>query len=289
MKLKIRNGKKVRYLSVYLLTLFTCFIPIYMTNTNRYNLWFCITIIPVLMFIISNLEYCRTKKDRLFGGLLVLYVIVFGIYTIIYLKSYWAWIYNSITFIMVWILTGYSSGKKNQDYRNSLIDAIIVIFTIAVIVSLLANIIGIDAIYWDIRSFHIRSRSSGIFLDKRLTWVYMHKSSYGLLMGAIFALVLKRRQLPYRNIIIGLYGITALIINSMVTVLTMILVAFAFYLETKKINSFILDEGQTSYNEICPSESCDKEGCPMVTYEALFAYTLVIIGIIDLILQIKKK
>ena len=32
-----------------------------------------------------------------------------------------------------------------------------------------------------------------------------------------------------------------------------------------------------------------KEGMLMVTYEALFTYTLVIIGIINLILQIKKK
>lgn len=32
-----------------------------------------------------------------------------------------------------------------------------------------------------------------------------------------------------------------------------------------------------------------KEGCPMVTYKALFQYTLVIIGIITLIITVNKK
>lgn len=32
-----------------------------------------------------------------------------------------------------------------------------------------------------------------------------------------------------------------------------------------------------------------KEGCPVVTYEALFQYTLVIIGIITLIITVNKK
>jgi len=32
-----------------------------------------------------------------------------------------------------------------------------------------------------------------------------------------------------------------------------------------------------------------KGGCPMVTYSDMFTYTLVIIGIIGLIFQIKKK
>jgi hypothetical protein len=32
-----------------------------------------------------------------------------------------------------------------------------------------------------------------------------------------------------------------------------------------------------------------REGCPMVTYEALFQYTLVIIGIITLIITVNKK
>lgn len=32
-----------------------------------------------------------------------------------------------------------------------------------------------------------------------------------------------------------------------------------------------------------------KEGCPMVTYEALFQYTLVIIGIITLIITVNKR
>ena len=47
-----------------------------------------------------------------------------------------------------------------------------------------------------------------------------------------------------------------------------------------------LDRGQTSQMS---SGVNTKEDCPMVTYEALFTYTLVIIGIINLILQIKKQ
>ena len=47
-----------------------------------------------------------------------------------------------------------------------------------------------------------------------------------------------------------------------------------------------LDRGQTSQMS---SGVNTKEDCPMVTYEALFTYMLVIIGIINLILHIKKK
>ncbi|MGM9617901.1 hypothetical protein [Butyricicoccus sp.] len=38
-----------------------------------------------------------------------------------------------------------------------------------------------------------------------------------------------------------------------------------------------------------PFEFHYKEGCPMVTYEALFQYTLVIIGIITLVITVNKK
>ena len=51
-----------------------------------------------------------------------------------------------------------------------------------------------------------------------------------------------------------------------------------------KKSSTLLDGGQTSL----PFEFY-KEGCPMVTYEALFQYTLVIIGIITLIITVNKK
>ena len=46
----------------------------------------------------------------------------------------------------------------------------------------------------------------------------------------------------------------------------------------------------------CPSagglltlQSERREGCLMVTYEALFAYTMVIIGVVSLVIQITKK
>ena len=51
-----------------------------------------------------------------------------------------------------------------------------------------------------------------------------------------------------------------------------------------KKSSTLLDGGQTSL----PFEFY-KKGCPMVTYEALFQYTLVIIGIITLIITVNKK
>ena len=45
-----------------------------------------------------------------------------------------------------------------------------------------------------------------------------------------------------------------------------------------------LDGGQL----LCPL-ILGKGGCPMVTYEALFAYTMIIIGIITLVYEIMKK
>lgn len=53
-------------------------------------------------------------------------------------------------------------------------------------------------------------------------------------------------------------------------------------IRVNNLGKYLPDGGQTSL----PFEFFYKEGCPMVTYEALFQYTLVIIGIITLIITV---
>lgn len=170
--------------------------------------------------------------------IILLYFAIFLYYDIVYLKCYWALFYKVASFLLLWDFAARESDSwvNRNSFYAELTDTILSLFSFAIILSLIANVIGVDAIFLDLNEFHIRSTKSGIFLDERLTWVFMHKSTYGLLLVIALVLLKKRREFPFRKLWIFVYFMAAIRINSMVSIVCMCGVLFAYYVETKAIN-----------------------------------------------------
>lgn len=239
MKIKIRHLKNFIYLQFIILSLCSFFFPLYICDTNRHNLSFTLVEIPLMILCFLYLKKKEKRKDKIFGTILLLYSIIFFCVNIMYLECYWAFFYKVGSFLLVWLFSSnldYSNAFMKGDFYGELTDTILCVFSLAVVLSLLANFAGVDAIFWDLQQFHIRGANKGIFLDERLTWVFMHKSSYGLLLVLALILLMKRKRFPYRKVLILIYFIAAVRINSMVSIACMCAVLFGFYVETKSWN-----------------------------------------------------
>lgn len=227
----------IRYFNLILLTIVSFIMPFYICETNRHNLIFSMPEIPLVILVFYEALSSDRKRDKLYKLLLLAYFIVFMNYNIFYLQCYWALFFKVLSFLLMSFVDAWDREcKKEQNFIWEFTDSIIFIFTIAVILSIFARVVGIDAIYCDLHSFHMRARDSGIFLDERLTWVFMHKSSYGLLLVAALSLLMKRKRYPYRKYIIILYIIATLMINSMVTLVSIIIILFVNFLEAKQFS-----------------------------------------------------
>lgn len=238
MRIQIRHFKNYKYLQFLILTVFSFVFPFYISETNMLNLSFVIVEIPLIILVILCINNKRLKRDKTFICLLLIYVIFFLYVDIAYLDCYWALIYKTFSFFLLWNIETLEKQKLGtiRGFSEEFTDSIIIIFSFTVVLSLVANIIGIDAVFLDLQSFHIRSSNSGVFLDKRLTWVFMHKSTYGLLLILGLALLMKRKNFPYRKIFIILYFIAGIRVNSMVSIVGLCMVMFAYFLETKSMN-----------------------------------------------------
>ena len=140
---------------------------------------------------------------------------------------------------MLWGMTECDTlNERHEQFIDTIMGTVIFIFTITVVVSIIGNLFNLDAIWCDLENFHLRGE--GAFDDRRLTWVFMHKSSYGMLLVGVLALILKKKDLEHRKILIGLYAIAALLINSMVSLVSFMLVIIAYYVGTKKIDAKFL-------------------------------------------------
>lgn len=180
----------------------------------------------------------RKRCDRIFLTILIAYFVCFSYYNVYYLRCYWAAFYKAASFLLLCYFESceYDCGLCERFFYPEITDTILSVFSFSVALSLLANIIGIDAIFLDVNAFHIRSAKSGVFSDERLTWVFMHKSSYGLLLVLALSLLIKRKDFRFRRLWICIYFIAGLRINSMVSIISMCGVLFAYYIETNNIN-----------------------------------------------------
>lgn len=239
MKLKIKNLHNLKYLGIYVLAFLTCFFPAYLCETNQYNLIFCTLEIPLILLLVKYMTSISGKRNKFMLLIIIIYFSVFSYYNIRYLQCYWSMFYKVGCFLMLWGMTECDIlNERHEQFIDTIMGAVIFIFTITVVVSIIGNLFNLDAIWCDLENFHLRGE--GAFDDRRLTWVFMHKSSYGMLLVGVLALILKKKDLEHRKILIGLYAIAALLINSMVSLVSFMLVIIAYYVGTKKIDAKFL-------------------------------------------------
>lgn len=233
----------MKYLCMYLIIFMSCFFPAYCFYVNEENLIFTTVQIPLSIYILSQYKLLlkANKKHIILLVLILIYFFFFLYANVVYnMECYWALFFKTSTFVFLWMLLQ-NNLEKNKDiqYINIFLNVIIFCFTVTVIVSLIGYLLGVDAIHLNLADLDIRA--NGVYSDKRLTWLFMHKSTYGLLIVAMLYIILQKENLPCRKIIIIMYLITIVAINSMVSLISAIIIFFVKYMETQKYNrAFVL-------------------------------------------------
>ncbi|WP_343347379.1 hypothetical protein [Terrisporobacter petrolearius] len=129
---------------------------------------------------------------------------------------------NSFIFLYLWgtRICGYN------DATNKIIKNIIILFLISVIFSILFRIMGGDAIKFYNNNFYIRYQ--GDFSDNRLTYIFNHKSEYGLILLLFFMYSLYYFKSKYKKIMIIFIIIGLLMTNSIVNITCSIIILLTY-------------------------------------------------------------
>ncbi|MCD2502311.1 hypothetical protein LQE93_11020 [Clostridium sp. NSJ-145] len=126
--------------------------------------------------------------------------------------------------------------KKDLD---KIMNRVIIIFFISIIISIIFRIIGGDAIKFYNHNMYIRYQGS--FSDKRLTYIFNHKSEYGLILLVFFMYVLYYFKSRYRKVILIGIILTLVLTNSMISIgcATIILVTYIYAQYWQRCNKYI--------------------------------------------------
>ena len=232
MNFKIRKIRSEVVL-LYLIVVITSVFPLYRRDTNDYNLNFTLLQIPIILYVLCHAKTFLRRKcyNRPFLYIIVLYFFVFLYESIVFSGCYWSLLYRISTFLMIWILCQYK--YRDDDTFILLENFIVSMFTLSVLCSLAFYLWGGDAIILNMEKIVIRRQ--GVFSDSRLTWLFIHKSAYGLLINAVLSLIVKRRNGMKRTALIILYLIALCFVNSMVSLASAILIIISEYIKTKEI------------------------------------------------------
>lgn len=235
MKIRVEMEKLdyPKYFHVFLLVFFSCLFPSYVCKTNEYNLVFAMAEIPVFLFITyeSNriLRQKKKLKDIFFLLLVAIYFLVFLYIDNASYQYYWPLIYKTCSFVLLWMLYQFDLRTPSvQKYLEWIENCIIVLFTFTVLGSLFGYIVGLDAIHLNLENISLRAQ--GVYTDNRLTWVFYHKSTYGLLINCVMCLVLKKADLPYRKVLIIIYVVALVAVNSFVSLVAAAIIIFVFFM-----------------------------------------------------------
>lgn len=179
------------------------------------------------VFILSNLicfilmMACLFRKSvtnkhkifyKVFILLIILYNLIFAYYNILYHHYFIEQINKTISFTLLLVLI----KKINNDFLrdNKIIEFLIMCIMITSIGSIIYYFLGGDAI--NIENFDIIFRKQGVFVDKRLTWVFGHKSSYGLMLVLFLSIIIRYKDL-FKSKIIFLFSIFTIVFTIFLT------------------------------------------------------------------------
>lgn len=239
--------KKIKFsilhIMLYLYFFVLFFIPYYRTYENSYTESFILSSFILIICNICMLKYKKkiilfnnAKKERIFIGIVVLFIIFFIIVNI-KLGCWYPMINQVNSFIFLYLWGTRICGYEND--VNKIMKNIIILFSVSVVLSLLFRGIGGDAIKFYNNNFYIRYQNS--FSDKRLTYIFNHKSEYGLILLLFFMYSLYYFKSKYKKVIIFCIFLGLLLTNSIVNIACSIIILFT-YLYTKywnKCNKYI--------------------------------------------------
>lgn len=232
-KLKFSIVHIVLYL--YFCVLF--FVPYYITYENSYVESFVLSSAILMICNIYIFRYKKKKtlfynrkKEFVFVSVLILFIIFFIIANI-RLGCWYSMInqVNAFIFLYLWgtRICGY------EDDINKIMKNMAGLFLISVIFSILLRIVGGDAIKFYNNNLYIRYQ--GGYSDKRLTYIFNHKSEYGLVLLLFFIYSLYYLKSKYKKVMILCITLALLLTNSVVNIVCAI-ITLATYMYTKYWN-----------------------------------------------------
>ena len=154
-----------------------------------------------------------------------------GLYTNVKyeLKLGWTIVNQVIAFAFFIII--YKRFQKSINFLTEMKNIVTNIFFISNILSIIYWVIGGEAIRF--YNFSFQFRRQGIFNDTRLTFVYTHKSVYGLLLFLVLIMLVKDKNIVNRAYKIVTILITLLLVNSAVSIVCS--VVFVMYYILKNV------------------------------------------------------
>lgn len=211
------------------------FIPFYSYSTNINNITFVLSNVFVMLFLLC--DFCEDQnllgRGRGFRRYLFLVLLFCGVslyYNLTVNECYPATFNRVISFMIV---LGCLNKKDEQIWEDkNLYNVITNIMCAAFLFSLfLYFFLSLDAVY--LQNFGIGLRYIGLFADGRLTYVFVHKSGYGLILVLFLMLVLWKQDISFRKSKIVLCCFTILVTNSVISYGAMSLCIIE-YLASKK-------------------------------------------------------
>lgn len=161
---------------------------------------FICSILIAVCFFRENIESEHKYFFRIFLTLVVIYNLVFGYYNIYYHHYYIEQVNKTISFVLLLVLIKKIDGGFIVNARIR--EFLIVCILLTCIASIIYYFLGGDAI--NIENFQIEFRKQGMFIDKRLTWLFGHKSAYGLMLVLFISVVMRFKALFASSILFWL-------------------------------------------------------------------------------------
>lgn len=216
------------------------FIP-YVVKINYRNCTFILSnLISLFLILILGVRKARNKYPILLIVLVFFYNLICFIYNYEYHNYYIEQFNKSISFILLIMLI----IKMDIDYfiRNKIINFLIICINLTVVLSIIYYLSGGEAIVIENRD--IIFRSQGYFEENRLTWIYGHKSTYGLMLIMFVSIIYRFRRTFTKKInyyiSLSLIFIAILISASVTTIVALFIVSSFYYISNKKINKSYL-------------------------------------------------
>lgn len=243
------DNNSILALLIKLFIIITVLIP-FVTKLDSKNTNYILgNVVCFLFMIITLFRNEKNNKHRTFflllGVLIIVYNIVFGYYNLYFHKYYIEQINETVSFLFLLVLLRKFDRQFFEEYK--IIRFLFRCIIITCILSLIFYFLGGDALTLDNTGVIIRKQ--GYFTDNRLTWVFGHKSAYGLLLSLFLSTVLRyKNQFKFKiNYFISLVIIiiTILFTGSTTTILLSIAAMIGILLTKQKlrsigINTFII-------------------------------------------------
>lgn len=186
----------------------------------------CLLIILLCLFK-KNVKQFNRSFLVLYGFSIIIYNIVCGIYNFNYHHYFIEQINKDISFFMLIILI--MKIDKNFLIRYKIINFLTGCIVVTVLLSIIYFFIGGEAV--SIENFHIYFSKQGTFDEKRLTWLFGHKSSYALFL-ILFLNIFVRYRKFFKQKILYIIAISIIIVTIIIsgsfTALTLTFVTILF-------------------------------------------------------------